>query len=117
MNKLQRLFFMAGVVPNKQNYIVLGVAIASFMLTILFGALAITYNTLLWRLLAVFTIIPGMTLVLGGSYRLIDWSLSDKQDRARIEKEEASKLVRGWVEVNEHEQKKQEINQKSEPSL
>ncbi|GLV60503.1 hypothetical protein KDH_73220 [Dictyobacter sp. S3.2.2.5] len=109
MNRLQRLFFMAGAVPNKQNYIVLGVMIASFALTIIFGLLAMSYNILLWRLLFVIVGVPGMTLVLGGSYRLIDWSLSTKQERARIEKDGASKLVRGWLDVEAR-------NQQNDPS-
>lgn len=106
MNRLQRLFFMAGSIPNKQNYILLGVIIASVVLTIVFGALAITYNILLWRLLSVLAFFPAVILLFGGFYRLMDWTFSDKQERARIEKEEASRLVRGWVEVNEREEKK-----------
>jgi len=106
MNRLQRLFFMAGSVPNKQNYILLGVTIASVVLTIVFGALAMNYNILLWRLLATLAIIPAIVLLLGGSYRLIDWTLSSKQDRVRIERDEASKLLHGWVEVNEREENK-----------
>ncbi|GCE21321.1 hypothetical protein [Dictyobacter kobayashii] len=107
MNKLQRILFTMGIVPGKQNYIVLGITVASFGLALLFGLLAIAYNAALWRILFVLALFIGLVLVLGGSYRLIDWSLSDKKGRARIEKEEASKLVSGWLEINKQPEKKE----------
>jgi len=90
MEKIRRFLWKnLGITLDRQTLLITGIVVLSFTVAIVFGLLANTTNNSLFRLLFLITIIPGGIIVIGSSYRLIAWNLSDKEGRAEIEREVA----------------------------
>lgn len=96
MEKVRRLLWNIGLVPNKETLIFVGIALVSCLAILVFGVLlAITHDPLFGTLIVLVSL-PAFIISLGGSYRLINWTLSSKEERASIEKEMAVQLLRSW---------------------
>lgn len=111
MERVRRLLWNIGLVPNRETFIFVGIALVSCVAILVFGVLLAITHDLLFGTLIVLVSLPAFIISLGGSYRLINWSLSSKEERASIEKETAVQLLRSWNEA----QAKQEDT--SEPEV
>ncbi|EFH81834.1 hypothetical protein [Ktedonobacter racemifer] len=96
MEKVRRLLWNVGLVPNKETFIFVGIALVSCLATLVCGILLAITHDLLFGSLIVLVSLPAFIISFGGSYRLMNWTLSSKEERANIEKEMAVQLLRSW---------------------
>lgn len=99
MDRARRLLWNIGLVPNRETFIFVGIALVSCLATLVCGILLAITHDLLFGSLIVLVSLPAFIISFGGSYRLMNWSLSSKEERARIEKETAVQLLRSWSQV------------------
>src|SRR5258708_5330728 len=90
MEKIRRFLWKnLGITLDRQTLLITGIVVLSFTVAIVFRLLANITTNSLFRLLFLITILPGGIIVMGSSYRLIEWNLSDKEGREEIEREVA----------------------------
>jgi hypothetical protein len=95
VNRIRRfLWKYLGMTLDRETLIVIGVVVLCFIATIVFGILSETYNSFVFRLLSFITGIPLVLIVFGSTSHAMFWGLSDKNERAEIEKEVALKQLR-----------------------
>lgn len=76
-----------GMTLDREKLLVLGLVVLSLVGTIVLGILFGVTGNPLFRVLGFFAAIPAVLIALGGSYKTLDWSLSDKNGRRNIEEE------------------------------
>jgi hypothetical protein len=95
MKKLRNMLWKyLGITLDKQTYFIIGIVSISCIAAMVFGILAASTNSTLFRLLFVFTIIPAATILLGSINRPLMWGLSTESERKEIEQELALKQLK-----------------------
>ena len=98
MNKLRNFLWKnLGITLDKQTLIIIGIVSISCIAAIVFGVLATSTNSTLFRVLFVLTVIPAGTILCGSVYRPLMWSLSNKSERQKIEQEVALEQLKRRV--------------------
>ena len=88
MNKLRDMLWKnLGITLDKKFYFLVGIVSISCVATIVFGILADSLNSALFKVLFVLALIPVVAIVMGSCYRPLMWSFSNKDERREIEQE------------------------------
>jgi hypothetical protein len=98
MNKLRNILWKhLGITLDKKTYFIAGIVSISCIAAMVFGILAASINSTLFRILFVLTIVPAGTILCGSVYRPLMWSLSNKSERREIEQEVALEQLKRRV--------------------
>lgn len=98
MKKLRDMLWKyLGITMDKKWFFLVGTVSISCIAAMVFGILATSTNSTLFRLLFVLAIIPAGTLLCGSVYRPLTWSLSSKSERKEIEQEVALEQLKRKV--------------------
>jgi peptidoglycan/LPS O-acetylase OafA/YrhL len=104
MNRIRRLLWKyLGMTLDRETLVVIGVVVLCCVATIVFGILSAHTNSFVFRLLAFIAAVPLVLITLGGSSRAMFWSVSDKRERAEIEKDVALEQLRRRVRDKHYE--------------
>jgi hypothetical protein len=95
MNKLRNLLWKnLGITLDKRFFFIVGVVSISCIAAIVFGFLAASTNSALFRILFVLALIPAIAISLGSAYSPLMWGLSNQSEREQIEQEVALKQLK-----------------------
>ena len=90
MNKLRNVLWKnLGITLDKRSYFLVGIVSISCVAAIVFGLLADSMNSALFRVLFLLALVPVVAIVMGSCYRPLMWSFSNKDERREIEQEVA----------------------------
>lgn len=88
MNKLRDMLWKnLGITLDKKFYFLVGIVSISCVAAIVFGLLADSLNSALFRVLFLLALVPVVAIVMGSCYRPLMWSFSNKDERREIEQE------------------------------
>lgn len=91
MDTLRRFLWKNfGATLNRKTIIISSLILLMILSVVLF----VLTRHMAFLILTLITCVIGGLLVFGGSYRAIDWALSDKEKRKQIEEETAQKQLR-----------------------
>lgn len=111
MDKIRQLLWKMGMVPNRTTLIGVGLCVTSCVAMIVFGILfALTHDTL-FKILIVLTGAPAALLALGSSMSAQPWWFASRKERARIEKERATYLLRSWLHSTSSEKDTRQVEE------
>jgi hypothetical protein len=98
MDRIRRfLWKYLGMTLDGETIFVVCAVTLSCIAMMVFGILAATTGQSVFRLLAFFFAIPALIIPFGGSYNAMFWGVSNKKERAEIEKEVALKQLKRRV--------------------
>jgi len=98
MNKLRNMLWKnLGITLDKKFYFLVGGVSISCIAAIVFGILADSMNSALFRVLFLLALVPVVAVVMGSCYRPLMWSLSNKDERKEIEQEVALEQLKRRV--------------------
>lgn len=86
-----------GITLDKKFYFLVGIVSISCVATIVFGILADSLNSALFKVLFVLALIPVVAIVMGSCYRPLMWSFSNKDERREMEQEVALEQLKRRV--------------------